>query len=435
MLHHRSQNEHQRPGMTWLLPQFLTFFLICNVVGNPAHSQGLMDRHRFHEYSTGTKGTPGVRIPFEYVNGFLVVELLFQNILPLKFIVDTGAEFTILTRREVSDLLRIPYGREYRLIGADLRTPVSARLIRGIDLGLRSLTLRERDLLVLLEDQFRLDIGTGMPIHGILGADILNRFVVTIDYRRKYLTLSDPDHFNIPDGFQAVPVKLIRNKPFIPVAYQGTPDAPSTDLNLLMDTGASLTVLFHSGTHEAIPSLPPGQEGIVGIGLGGFIFGSRGSAPILELGPFQIRELPSSFQDIGAFPDTTWLQGRHGIVGNLVLQRFSVILDYRRGQLFLKPEKEFHTPPPADRSGLFILASGRDMRTFVIQDVAFGSPAKDAGLQAGDIILGINGIPSTFLTLKSLNRRLRAQEGKSVRLAIRRANARTRAIITLRDFP
>lgn len=434
MLHIRSKNDKRRQGMIRFLATLCIFFLLFSIGENPAYSQEPHGRHRFYQRNVGKSHSSRVRIPFQYVNGFLVVELMFQNVLPLKFIVDTGAEFTILTRREISDLMRIPYGREYRLMGADLRTPVSARLIRGIDLGLQSLTLKERDLLVLQEDQFRLDIGTGMPIHGILGADILNHFVVTIDYPRKHLLLSDPDNFHIPEGFQAVPVQMIRNKPFIPVSYQGTPDAQRSTLNLLLDTGASLTVLFHSGTHQAIPALPPGQEGIVGIGLGGFIFGSRGRAPVLELGPFRLKDLPSSFQDFSTFPDTSWLQGRHGILGNLILQRFSVILDYRRGHLFLKPEEEFLTPPAPDRSGLFILASGAGMRTFVIHDVAHGSPAKAAGIQAGDVIVGVNGLSSNFLSLESMNRRLRAKAGKSVRLAIRRSDVRTNTQITLRDY-
>lgn len=318
-----------------------------------------------------------VRVPFRFVNGFIVVDVLFQRSLPLSFIIDTGAEFTILIHREVTDLFRIPYGREYRLLGADMQTPVSAWLVRGIDLSLQDLDLRNRDMLVLQDDYFRLDFGTGMPIHGILGADILHRYVITIDYRRKHLTFSHPSRFRLPPGYDSVPVSIRRNKPFILASYQSSDASTAYPISLLFDTGASLTALFHSGTHEALPNLPPGQEGIVGIGLGGFIFGARGISHGLDLGPFRLQNLPSNFQDVSSFPDTSLLHGRNGILGNKLMQRFSVVLDYPNGRLYLKPGKEFYEPPTPDKSGLFILASGRKLKTYIVHDVVVGSPASD----------------------------------------------------------
>lgn len=419
---------------SWLLvPCLFLVFLHANT-GHCLHAPFTKLSEPIREGKLGANKPTSVRIPFQYINGFIVIDLLFQNILPLKFIVDTGAEFSILTRREVSDLLRIPYGREYRLLGADLRTPVSARLIRGIDLMLNELPLREKDLLVLQEDYFRLDLGTGSPVHGILGADILNQFVVKIDYRRKQLTFTDHKHFRLPEGYLPVTVSMRRNKPFIQADYRATLNTPVTRLNLLFDTGASLTALFHAGSHESIPSLPISQEAIMGIGLGGFILGTKGKTHSLGLGPYIVKDIPTSFQDVSALPDSSLLQGRQGILGNLLMQRFTVILNYRDSLLYLKPEKEFYSPPPADRSGLFILASGKDLRTFVIQDVALGSPAKNAGIEPGDIIISVNGIPASWFRLEDLSRKFRGKEGKHIRLRIRRANTRITAEFTLQDF-
>ena len=58
----------------------------------------------YHENGNGEK----VEIPFEYINGFIVVDIIFEKVLPLKFILDTGAENTILLKRTYTDLLKTP---------------------------------------------------------------------------------------------------------------------------------------------------------------------------------------------------------------------------------------------------------------------------------------------------------------------------------------
>ena len=59
-------------------------------------------------------GVKQIEIPFEYVNSFIILNIAFNGSLPLKFIFDTGAEHTILTKREISDLLQVHYDREFR---------------------------------------------------------------------------------------------------------------------------------------------------------------------------------------------------------------------------------------------------------------------------------------------------------------------------------
>jgi hypothetical protein len=61
-----------------------------------------------------------IEIPFQYINGFIIVDIVFQKVMPLKFILDTGAGHTILLKREYAEILKIPYQKKIKLLGADM---------------------------------------------------------------------------------------------------------------------------------------------------------------------------------------------------------------------------------------------------------------------------------------------------------------------------
>ena len=51
-------------------------------------------------------GKKEIEIDFSYEQGFILLDLKFSNTLPLKFILDTGAEHVILFKKEISDIFR-----------------------------------------------------------------------------------------------------------------------------------------------------------------------------------------------------------------------------------------------------------------------------------------------------------------------------------------
>ena len=81
---------------------------------------------------TFLNGQTQVDIPFEYENNFIIIKVMFNDIFPLKFIFDTGAENTILTKREITDLFQIDYQKRFTIYGSDLSQTLYAYLVRGI---------------------------------------------------------------------------------------------------------------------------------------------------------------------------------------------------------------------------------------------------------------------------------------------------------------
>ena len=55
-----------------------------------------------------SRGAKKVEIPFERQGNFIIVKVTFEGLFPLRFILDTGAEHTILTKKELLKKWIIP---------------------------------------------------------------------------------------------------------------------------------------------------------------------------------------------------------------------------------------------------------------------------------------------------------------------------------------
>lgn len=380
------------------------------------------------------RGVKKVEIPFEYENNFIIVKVLFNDVFPLKFIFDTGAEHTILTQREITDLLQINYERRFVILGSDLSTELYAYLARGVKLSIDNLVALNRSILVLDEDYFRFEEYGGINVQGIIGADLFRRFVVKIDYRRKVITLYDPMQFKPPLSSKhlEIPIQTHRNKPYL---YAPTNISDTTiQAKYLLDTGASLSLLLYTNTHPAFELPPQYIRSKIGMGLGGYLQGFLGRINRLDIGEFELDNVITNFQEIPADIDSSFMNDRNGIIGNQILSRFEVTIDYLNEKLYLEPERNFRRKFQYDRSGLIIAASGVNLNVFTVVDIITGSPAEEADIKIGDEIRVINGIPTNLMHLSDITKRLQKRTGKKINLIVRRGNDRIRKQFRLREL-
>jgi predicted metalloprotease with PDZ domain len=105
----------------------------------------------------------------------------------------------------------------------------------------------------------------------------------------------------------------------------------------------------------------------------------------VKLGPFRFRNVPVHiFDDVYNVSSYPYMGG---LIGNDILRRFNVILNYGRSDIYITPNTHYTEPFDYSYSGVELyLIDG----LILIGDVAKGSEAEAAGLKEGDQVMAVN---------------------------------------------
>lgn len=375
-------------------------------------------------------------IPFTYKQGFIIVDFHFQYLLPFSFIFDTGAQNTVIFDKKNTDIINTSYAKEISIMGADFSVEILALIARNINLSNFDKKISiERDVLVLKEDIVLLNQIIGKEIHGILGANVFKGLVVEVNFHKRLITFYDPASFNPKryKSYNVSPLKIINSKPYIQ-ATSFLRGKKIDSLEYLIDSGASLSLLFQSNTENKLELPENVIEGSLGKGLGGDIMGYVGLIDSFKIGKDITFVRPISyFQKIDSSQNSSLLK-RDGIIGNTILDRFHFVIDYQNHKFYFKPNKNFEDKFRYDKTGISVIAAGDRLHTYIVSRVLKGSPADIAGIKKGDVITKVKWRSNLFLTLESISRYFTDKEGKKITLTIRRRDQKLKKEFYLKDF-
>jgi hypothetical protein len=380
-------------------------------------------------------GKTKVQFPIEVYNNLVVVPIILNNQLPLKFILDTGVRTSILTEKAYSDILNLSYSRKYSIAGPGGEKLVDAYVTNNVSFDLPGVQGRGHAMLVLDQDYLELRNYLGTDVHGILGYELFSRFIIQVDYERKQLTLMLPDRFKEKKKFQWLPISIEDTKPYVTINLDMN-DTTAVSAKLLVDSGASHGLFLETSSNPKIKIPERHVESIIGRGLGGVITGQISKIKALKIGKYEIPHVITNFPDPNSYMDTLKLSRsvfRNGSVGGEILSRFTVIYNFPSEKIYFKKNSNYKKEFYFNMSGLTIRAKGSRLKDFEITDIRENSPSKRADIKVGDKIVTVNGINASELDLNTVNGFLNSKPGRRITLVLNRKNEKIKKEFRLED--
>lgn len=375
-----------------------------------------------------------VQIPIEIYNNLVVVPVVLNGALPLKFILDTGVRTAILTQKTFTDILNLSYSRKYSISGPGGEQIIDAYVTNNVSLELPGVLGRGHALLVLGQDYLELRNYLGTDVHGILGYELFSRFIIQIDYDKRMLTLTVPQKFKKKRKFQSIPIKIEDTKPYMTTSIV-LADGTQFTAKLLVDSGASHGLMLEPTSDPRIQVPDTTISSIIGRGLGGEITGKVGRIQSLKVGTYDVKNVIASFPDPNSYFDSLKLSAtdRNGAIGGEVLSRFTVIFNFPKEEMYIKKNASFKKKFHYNLSGLTIKAKGSKLNVFEVTEVRGKSVSDQAGVAAGDLILSINGVQTSSLDLNTINGFFNNKPGKKINMVVNRKGQQLKLNFELAD--
>ncbi len=315
-----------------------------------------------------------------YTGGVIVIEAKLNNIAePLNFILDTGsggisldsttcAEFNVSSR--ITDTLVSGIGGTKNVAYAFNQTLTTGKLTT-------------KNLHFYINDYSLLSSVYGEKIDGIIGFGLLSRYIFNINFDSSFIKIYSPGKYKYDFGgtmmyptFSRLIAHTVNIKDKLKVAT-----------NVYFDTGAGLCLLLTENFLRDNKILLSRRKPVITEvqGLNGKRKMRLTIVKRLQIGPYIFRNVPTNLYDdeenVTSYPYTA------GLLGNDILRRFNVTLNYPSREIYLKPNANFDDPFDYAYTGLTLY--NFDNKIFV-DDIVVGSPADKAGLKNGDEIICIS---------------------------------------------
>ncbi len=351
------------------------------------------------------------QFPFKQLTGgVILMKAHFNSIpVPFNFILDTGSGGISLDSltTEAFKIPHIPSGRSINGI-AGIR---EVDFAKNNTLVLPGLNVEHLDFYINNYDV--LSSVYGEKIDGIIGYSFLSRYILKINFDSSFIQVFAPGEikyerngFLLHPLFTALPIQPLRIK-----------DAREMVANFYFDTGAGLCFLISQQfQHDSLLLKKKRKPVSIQVhGLGGKKQMFLTVIKEVKIGPYKFRKVPTDILD-DEFNATSY-PFIGGLIGNDLLRRFNITLNYPKKEIYLSPNSHFRDPFDYSYTGLGMYVEDG---TIYVDDVINGSPAQKSGLLKDDIILGVN---NNFSNDISVYKNLMQNVGEKINIVVLREKA------------
>ncbi len=333
-------------------------------------------------------------VPFRMLSGGIILMKAKLSQFPdtLNFIFDTGSGGISLDSMTTLTL--------------GVKTALSDKTIRGIA-GIRQVKFAYNQRLHLpgltvdsldfhINDYDVLSSAYGEKIDGIIGYSFIRRYILKIDYDSSKMYVYTKGTIKYPKGgFFLRPLLTT-----IPVMTADVKDAREIRSRFYFDTGAGMCLLLSEDFAADSMFVRPKRRWYTtqAEGLGGKAPMRQGVIKQIKIGPYKFRNIPTYiFEDQYNVTSYPYLGG---LIGNDLLRRFNLIINYEKRDIYMTPNSHFKDVFDYSYTGIGMYVINGEIR---IIDVMPGSPAEQAGFKPEDIIMAVeNNFSQSIQTYKNL---------------------------------
>lgn len=398
------------------------------------------------------------KINFELINNLMIVPVEVNGA-KLSFILDSGVSSPILFNLSNQDSIQINNVSKIKLRGLGEGEPMEALKSRNNIFKIGKAANFDQSLYVILDKDLNFSTSLGVTIHGIIGYDVFESFIVDINYTNNHIKLYNKKDYNKKKltKHQELPLAIYNKKAFLTgaILLEDNTDIP---VRLLVDTGSSDALWLFHDPEKGVKLPDKHYDDYLGKGLNGDIFGKRTKLKGVKIGDFLLKDAKAAFPFRESFSAIKNLGNRNGSLGGEVLKRFNMVLDYGNNRIYLKKNSNFKIPFQYNLSGIALQHNGLryiseritnargvvqqdDSDTFgnvqillgnqtrlslvpeiIVSGIRAGSPAAESGLMEGDVILAVNGKRVHDYKLQEILSMINQKEGRKVKLLIERYN-------------
>jgi Aspartyl protease len=262
--------------------------------------------------------------PFELSQGVIIVPVSIHESRPLRFALDSGSTRT-LVERNLAASLGLKEGDASSLQGAG-QGRISVHGLHDLDLQMPGLESTGYD--GFTADLTPLEQSVGTRVDGILGYDFFARFVVTIDFEAKQMTVELPAAFYPSNAFEELALEIRGKWAFVKGELM-FPGPVTIQDSFFIDSGSSDAV-----DHPVVKLIQSRMASTSGVGLGTPVEGAVAAATSFRIGTFTL--MGPTVACCGA------TDAMSRMIGTEILRRFTVTFDYPSSRLFLRPNRTLH---------------------------------------------------------------------------------------------
>lgn len=279
------------------------------------------------------------QIPFEFKGTHLFIKVQTKQSDSLRFVFDTGCTGAMIDSAVAE---KAGVGKENRQTVSVAGSGGSQNYTMALNQSLKLKNVEIKNIDLVMANLTSLSAVIGSRLDGIVGYEILNKYVTQMDFDHKKLLLYNDLKSVDTAGYTGIPFEFSKNImiPRFPISVTLANGETFTG-KVMFDTGNAFSLIvstpfskYHDFNSKLGETRVTGGRGMSAVTQDQLANIKSMSFNGFNFGPMGIRLTVNE----NAKPGDGYL----GILGIQVISRFNVILDYANKKIYLKPNQAFN---------------------------------------------------------------------------------------------